>query len=133
MSRANEKHGGPLTSARRRRLITGVVLGLLIVCPAARASAPPPVLAQRVVTPDFVVHYTTDGGTPDAISTDTARLVGDNAEKSLATEASAFGFDPRPIEADGTLTSTSTSSARQRRKGLRQPVSPAPIRARVTS
>src|SRR4051812_46800020 len=104
--RRHQPHAGArllyaLERVMRRRLTVGVVAGLLIVCPAARAAAPPPVLPQRVITPNFAIHYTTDSSTQDAISADTARLVGDNAEKALATEGSAFGFGPRPIEADG--------------------------------
>ena len=81
-----------LCSMHARTLLV-IAFALLVAWPVASASAADPVLPEKLVTPNFVVHYTTAAGSPDAITPATAQVVGDNAEKSLSAERAAFGFD----------------------------------------
>jgi Family of unknown function (DUF6055) len=76
------------------RALLAIALGVLAAWAVPSASAATPVLNQKVVTPNFVVHYTTAAGGPDAITDATAQAVGANAEQALAAEEQAFGFDP---------------------------------------
>ena len=108
----------------RARLLLGLVLGLMAVSTAGTAAAAEPVLRQRVVTANFVVHYTTDTATPDAISPATAQLVADNAEKSLALEEAAFGFDPPLTGSDGKIDIYVYAFRRSNSDGITNPVSP---------
>src|SRR4051812_3682063 len=107
---------------RPRALLALIVV--LVVFSAGSASAAEPVLRQRVVTANFVVHYTTDAATPDAISPATAQLVADNAEKSLAAEEAAFGFDPPLTGSDGHIDVFVYAFRRSTSDGLTSPVSP---------
>src|SRR5690242_18978304 len=85
----------------RNRLLLALALGLVASSNATTASAAGPVLREKVTSTNFVVHYTTDAATPDAIAPATAQLVADNAKKSLAAEEAAFGFDPPLAGPDG--------------------------------
>jgi hypothetical protein len=107
----------------RNRLLLALVLGL-VVSSTGGASAAEPVLRERVVTQNFVVHYTTDAATPDAISPATARLVADNAEKSLPAEEAAFGFDPPLTGSDGHIDIYVYAFRRSTADGITSPVSP---------
>jgi len=74
---------------------------VLAAWPVASASAADPVLDQKLVSPNFVVHYTTVAGSPDSITAGTAQVVAGNAERALAAEEAQFGFDPPLAGPDG--------------------------------
>jgi hypothetical protein len=108
----------------RNRLLFALVLGLVASSYAGTASAAGPVLREKVTSANFVVHYTTDAATPDAIAPATAQLVADNAEKSLAAEEAAFGFDPPLTGSDGHIDIYVYSFRRANADGLTSPLSP---------
>src|SRR3954453_4921606 len=108
----------------RNRLLFALALGLFASSNAGTASAAEPVLRQKLTTANFVVHYTTDPTTPDAISPATAQLVADNAEKSLAAEEAAFGFDPPLTGSDGRIDVYVYSFRRANADGLTSPNAP---------
>jgi hypothetical protein len=94
---------------RTRALVVSTAAVLAAACgPAAALAAPvrppavvPASLTEQVVSPHFVVHYTSAPTDPNATSATEAQSVDITAEQAYAAETGALGFPPPPDDGDG--------------------------------
>jgi hypothetical protein len=79
-----------------------VLLLALSAVPAHAAGAPPipTTLTATVTTAHFVIHYTSDPATPDAVSTSAAQTLAANAERAYAVET-GWGWPGFKDDGDG--------------------------------
>jgi hypothetical protein len=82
------------------------VLGALAAAPATAAAARslsgvPGDLTEQVMTPNFVVHYTSRPGDPNAITVAEAQQLANNAERALGDEESRLQVPSPVTDGDG--------------------------------
>jgi predicted pyridoxine 5'-phosphate oxidase superfamily flavin-nucleotide-binding protein len=79
---------------------------LLVLAAASPAGARnlngvPSNLTEQVTTPNFVVHFTTQPGDPNAITIAAAQQLANNAERALGDEESRLQFPSPVTDGDG--------------------------------